>query len=100
MAAELTITPGSDGSTFVVTGELDTHTAPQLTEALSSVAAGSAVTVDLAGTSFMSSAGLSALLNGQRRLSESGGGLTVSAASAAVERLFELSGVAEQFGLS
>ena len=100
MAAELSITSNEDGSGFVLVGELDTHTAPQFVDALAGVADGTAVVVDLEGTSFMSSAGLSAMLNAERRLRDSGGSLSVSSVSPAVARLFELSGVEAVFGLS
>jgi anti-sigma B factor antagonist len=100
MAAELTITSADDGARLDLAGELDTHTAPQLVEHLEAVADGADLVVGLAAVSFISSAGLSALLNAQRRLAESGGSLVVDEPSAAVGRLIELSGVADKLGLA
>ena len=98
MAAELNVHIQADRFTLV--GELDTHTSPQLASALTDVDGGSAVVLDVAGVSFISSAGLSVILNAQRSLTESGGSLRVEAPTAPVARMIELSGLAEAFGLS
>ena len=100
MAAELTITSTDDGARLDLAGELDTHTAPQLVDQLDGVADGVDLVVGLAAVAFISSAGLAALLNAQRRLAESGGSLVVEAPSPAVSRLIELSGVADKLGLA
>jgi anti-anti-sigma factor len=98
MPAVLTITTVDDGTRLVLTGELDTHTAPDLVERLASVPDGTVLGVDLAGTTFMSSAGLSALLDARRRLVAGGGELRVESPSPAVARLLELSGAADLLG--
>ena len=97
MAAELTVHTDSDR--FVLDGELDTHTSPQLDAELGQVAEGSALVLDIAGVSFISSAGLTVILNAQRRLTESGGSLRVERPTPAVQRMIELSGLADTFGL-
>ena len=100
MAAQLEITthPDSDDRVVVV-GELDTHTAPQLAEFLARVDAQSAVKLDLAATTFISSAGLSAILSAQRRQVEAGGSLIVDAVDANVARTIEFSGLSETLGI-
>ncbi len=101
MAAELHVNQLDDEpSVLVVTGELDTHTAPRLDERLDLVAAGTHLVLDLAATSFVSSAGLSTILKAQRRLTTSGGSLVVRSPSPAVTRLIELSGLRDLLGLS
>jgi anti-anti-sigma factor len=49
---------------------------------------------------FISSAGLSVILNAQRRLEESGGSLRVREPLPAVARLIQLSGLSGKLGLS
>ena len=100
MAAELTVTTIDTDGTIAVSGELDTHTAPQLAEHLAGIAEGTAVVLDLSGTTFISSAGLSTILNAQRQLSSSGGSLRVASPTVAVARLIELSGLNATLGLS
>ena len=62
---------------------------------IDAVAADSHLVLDLSGTTFISSAGLSVMLNARRRLDDAGGSLLVGAASATVRRLIELSGLAD-----
>ncbi len=101
MAAELHLTQRDDDpSILVVAGELDTHTAPQLDEHLERVEAGTHLVLDLAATSFVSSAGLSAMLKAQRRLRADGGSLVIRSPSPSVTRLIELSGLGELLGLN
>ncbi|MFN3214864.1 MAG: STAS domain-containing protein [Acidimicrobiales bacterium] len=99
MAAELTIT-AAGAHTLVMVGELDTHTATQLAEQLESIADGTPLVLDVAGVSFISSAGLSAILTTQRRLDGSGGSLTLRSPTATVARLVELSGLSDTLGFS
>lgn len=94
----LTITKGRgpDGRTRLhVAGELDAHTAPEFADAFDDVADGAAVELDLTDVSFLDSSGLAALLEARRRLDSAGGSLVVTAASPAVARLLELTGVSE-----
>lgn len=100
MAAQLEITSSPDQSgRLLVVGEIDTHTAPKLVQHLDDLDPSTSVELDLSETSFISSAGLSAILNAQRRHGEHGGSLTVSAADANIARTIELSGLAEVLGL-
>jgi len=99
MAAELMIT-AADADTLVMVGELDTHTATQLGERLDTIADGTPLVLDLAGVSFISSAGLSVILTTQRRLDASGGSLTLRSPTPTVSRLVELSGLSDTLGFS
>ena len=99
VAASLTIDGEADSGAATLRGELDTHTSPALATWFDDVGAGADVVLDLAETTFISSAGLSVLLNAQRRLSDEGGSLTVGAVSPNVGRLIELSGLAETLGI-
>jgi len=92
MAAELEIADGPNG-TVVLTGEIDTHTSPLLEQRLNDVDDSDSVTLDLQAVSFISSAGLTAMLTAQARLRAAGGSLQVQNPTPAVERMLSLSGL-------
>ena len=101
MASELSITSGTpSGDSLLLVGELDTHTAPSLASTLADVPADVDVALDLSGTTFISSAGLSAILEAQRRQEAGGGSLVVRKPGEIVARTIELSGLSEILGLS
>ena len=101
MASELTITPDpTNDHCLRLAGELDTHTAPSLASALAEMSSGVRVEIDLEATTFISSAGLSAILEAQRRQEQSSGALVVRNPSEIVARTIELSGLSETLGLS
>ena len=93
MAAQLTINQSED--TLALVGEIDTHTAPQLEATLNEVDSGSSIVLDLAGVTFISSAGLTAMLTTQERLRSAGGDLLVANPVTAEQRMFELSGLTD-----
>ena len=99
MAAELTITAVT-ATTLALAGELDTHTSSQLDDHLRSVGDGQELMLDLSALTFISSAGLSVILNTQKRLQGSGGSLVVISPTPSVTRVIELSGLAATLGLS
>ncbi len=71
----MTIDKKLDGTslTIAISGRLDTNTAPDLEDALEAPGV-TAITFDLAGLEYISSAGLRVLLAAQKRLMSSGGG--------------------------
>ncbi|MEO0492364.1 MAG: STAS domain-containing protein, partial [Actinomycetota bacterium] len=75
-------------------------TAPTLADRLAAVPASTALGVDLAGTTFISSAGLAVLLATAERLEAASGSLRVVGASETVVRLIELSGLADRLPLA
>lgn len=90
----------ASGSVVCVWGELDMATAPPLqVRLLALVGEGRRVELDLSGLTFMDSSGLNLLIGVARAATESGGALTLAAASPEVRRVLELSGVAERLGL-
>lgn len=88
-----------DGARVVVRGEIDTHTAPLLADALAGLDSTTHATLDLSNTVFISSAGLSVILDAQRRLTERGGALNASNPQSVVARTIELAGLSEKLGL-
>ena len=87
-----------DEGVLSVCGEVDLVTAEELRRRLHILAmdASSPVTVDLAGVTFMSCAGLAPLVGARRQLGER---LRLGAVSPAVRRLFRLTGLTAYFGL-
>lgn len=78
-----------------LSGDLDSHSAPSVGDALFAAAAcqEQAVLVDMSGVGSIDSSGLSVLLSGYRHLSRVGGWLLVVDPSPAVTRVFEISGL-------
>ncbi len=77
---------------LAVTGEIDAHTAPMLAEAIDS-AEQSELEIDLSGVEFVDSSGLRVLIDAHQRADADGRTLRLARPSAAVQRLFEISGV-------
>jgi anti-sigma B factor antagonist len=62
-------------------------------------AAGEPVVVDMSQVTFIDSSGLSALLAGLRLARNHGGTLSLVGVSPSVRRIFDVTGLGEQFGL-
>jgi anti-sigma B factor antagonist len=97
-SGELTAAPIEGG--WVVTGDIDAHTAPTLTETLLADRAdieGANLVIDLAGVDFIDSCGLAVLVATRRRVGDLGGDLVLRRPSPAVRRLLELTHLDEAF---
>jgi anti-sigma B factor antagonist len=77
---------------LAVSGEIDAHTAPTLAEAIDSSDV-SELEVDLSAVEFVDSSGLRVLIDAHQRADADGRVLRLARPSAAVRRLFEISGV-------
>ena len=75
-------------------GRLDTVTAPQLEKALGGLDGVTALTLDLAGLEYISSAGLRLLLFAHKRLADREG-MKVTNANEIVREVFDVTGVAD-----
>ena len=85
----------TEGSTVVaVGGEIDGATAPELAATLQRFEHES-VTVDLAGVTFIDSAGLGTLVQAHQRSNVAGGRLTVRGSHPNVQKTFEITGLAD-----
>lgn len=86
-----------DIHTIALTGELDLANAPRVEDELTRVEASNAVAiiVDLSGLTFIDSTGIRLLVSAQARSRSDAGRLTLLRGQAPVQRVFELSGVAE-----
>jgi anti-sigma B factor antagonist len=93
----LAITPTANG--FAVVGEIDAHTAPDISEAVAQATSPS-LEIDLSGVDFVDSSGLRALIEAHQRFEASGGSLTLVRPSAVVARLFDISGVGDYLNVS
>lgn len=80
-----------------VSGEVDIAVAPALATALSTAAHDAEqVIVDLSGVTFIDSTGLHVILTAQDELRQSGGRLVLIRGPSQVQRLFEITGVANR----
>jgi anti-sigma B factor antagonist len=90
----LDITPIEGG--FVLVGEIDAHTAPDLGARLEPLPGDAGdVIVDVAGIEFIDSSGLRVLIEAHQRAGAAGRRLVIRRPSASVRRLFEISGLSE-----
>ena len=96
LAAPLGIASSATG--WIVTGEVDAHTAPALADALFAPIAGQP-TLDLGGVSFMDSSGLRVLVEATKRARADGGDLVIVNATTAVARLVTIGGLADHLTL-
>jgi anti-sigma B factor antagonist len=93
--------PQADAALVAVSGELDIATAPELEQALHQISPDQCklVIVDLRELEFMDSTGLSTLVRAHQRLSEQGCELTLVKGPPQVQRLLDLTGVADRLRL-
>ena len=93
--------PLSDAALIVVSGELDIASAPELEQMLDQVEPEltKLVIVDLRELEFMDSTGLSIIVRAHQRLSECDCELTLIKGQPQVQRLLDLTGVADRLRL-
>lgn len=84
-----------DGRAVIsVSGEVDAHTAPALSEALREVTEpGARIVVDLTDVTFLDSTGLGVFVTALKHLRESDGSLALVITSARVKKVFTLTGL-------
>jgi anti-sigma B factor antagonist len=86
---------------ITVTGEIHVSTAPEFSRRLNSAIAHgkTAVVLDLSGTEFIDSTGLSVLLNGLRRVTRQRGRMAIVCTNPTVLRLFEITRLDSTFDI-
>lgn len=82
-----------------VTGELDHHTAPQLTQALESVPLdpGTLLVIDLSGVAYCDSTGITVLVTAYHRTQAAGCSLSLTGLSHDLTRVFQTVGLDQVF---
>jgi anti-sigma B factor antagonist len=96
---DVQIDPGTEPRRVVAAGELDAASASILATALDEATeAGAGIALDLSGVSFIDSSGLRVIAAEVRRSEEAGSPFAVSAASDAVRRIFEMTGLTSLLG--
>ena len=92
-------TTGANGEpVIVISGDLDLASADAFVDsAAAAVADLSVLRLDLSEVTFMDSTGLGALIKVRNAMIERGGSVVLVAASAAVERVLELTGMSDVF---
>ncbi len=89
----ITKTVEGEKLTVVLEGRLDTLTAPELEESLSSALEGiKELVLDLSGLEYLSSAGLRVVLSTFKTVSAAEGKMTICNANEMVSKVFELTG--------
>lgn len=101
MTLAITVDDRRSPTVLSVGGDLDLNTAPELLQALTLLVDDGrrALVVDLTGVGFCDSSGLSVLVRIRNRLAELGGTVALAAASPIVQRVLEVSGLDEIFGM-
>ena len=98
MSFTVTYAQRADGRACLrLAGELDMSTAPQLNAAIDRLAADGErhLLIDLTELTFCDSTGIAAFVRGDNRASAEGGWLRVTGASGRVERVLQMTGLAE-----
>lgn len=87
---------------FVLTGEIDAHTAPLLDEALGERMDSGAVTtqLDMSGVTFMDSSGLRVVIARTQGARSSGGDLVLASMTPTVHKLIEVSGLRDHLSVA
>jgi anti-sigma B factor antagonist len=98
----VSVSTRADAATVRIAGDLDCYTAPQLRAALLALVDEGArqVTLDVAGTQFVDSTGLSVLVGGLKRLRDQGGNMVVRSPNDTTRRLFEITGLSTVFDIT
>lgn len=94
--------PRTGAAVLAVVGEIDTHTAPPLEQALRDLLADigpTTLVIDLTGVTFMASSGLAVLIRGAHRASERDLRLRLVPGSRAVRRPLEVTGSDQLFDM-
>ena len=101
MNFDVSVTAVGNDAIVRVSGDLDCYSAPQLRSALVAAMDDGArnVTLDIGGTQFVDSTGLSVLVGGLRRLRNEGGNMVVASPTDTTRRLFEITGLAKVFDI-
>lgn len=91
---EFTVETAREGALVIrVTGDLDLASSPRFEEALATAPTATHVVIDLTGCTFLDSSGVRAVIQTVHEVSEGGQRVDVVAASAAILRVLEITGV-------
>lgn len=97
--SRLTITAVDDRN-LAVAGVIDSHTAGELLDRLNDLGTGNDVTLDLGKVDFIDSSGLRTIVTAHQNLDGEANKLHLKNVSAAVDRLFEITGLREHLHIS
>jgi len=91
--SRLDTSDGDSPRTFVLSGEIDSHTAPTLDQHLEAIGTDDDVVLDVAGVEFVDSSGLRVVIAWHQRLDEVGNRLVLRSPSQPLVRLLEITGL-------
>lgn len=84
--------------TFIIKGNLDTVTSPELQKELDALdAAAKEIVFDFASLDYISSAGLRVMLTANKRMVASGGSMTIANTVPSVREVFDMTGFSDIF---
>ena len=87
------------GSHVAVVGEIDAHTAPEVSTALSGLSGSDDISLDLQDVTFIDSSGLRVIIEAHKRADAEQRRLLISNPSKAVRRLIEVTGLGDHLHL-
>lgn len=90
---QLVISANPDG--WSISGEVDSHTAPDLAAAMATLPGTSDIVADVGGVSFMDSSGLRVLVDASMRAGKAGSSLILLNPQPSLRRVVEISGLAD-----
>jgi len=90
---DITKAQNADGTTFKISGRLDTLTAPEAEKAVMAEALPSKLVFDLGDLEYISSAGLRVLLSVHKKMLAGGGTMTVTGCNETVMDILETTGL-------
>lgn len=95
----ITVEVDGDAGRITVGGELDVHTAPALSDALTGLLdqGRATIVIDAGGLRFCDSSGIQVLVQARERALEQGGAISIVGAHGAVEKVLTVTGLLELF---
>lgn len=96
---DVQIENGDETTTIRLVGELDAHTCDGVASQIATLVGDGAndLVIDLAGVSFMDSSGLRVLVRARQDILDADGRLRLRGATDVVERVLQITGLAETF---
>jgi anti-anti-sigma factor len=98
-APETPLSINQTATGLAIVGEIDAHTAPEITTVVAGTDADS-LEIDLSGVDFVDSSGLRALIEAHQLFESSGRSLMLVRPSPIVARLFDISGVGDYLNVA
>ncbi len=90
----------NEGATVTVNGDIDAHTCPDLARGLDPLPGSGDIHLDVSGVGFIDSSGLRVIIGAHQQAEAAGRKLVIDRPSKSVERLLEISGLADHLHIN